>query len=348
MDDLGDVNVITEKPMGLFLHQKGLCRLILRNEALARETRSVSGTDGSLFTGGELHGGSPSYDFIHALIEESWRSGRMQSAIIVRNGNLLKYEVHTLKGGDTLAGGALSVMNVTLRKATAEKQDMDGLYMNMMHVFTGMYYYRQKEKKVEVLLTTLPGMKSGDVLSVEQILRIKGSVHPEDRKRFLAFMNEEHILAAFDDSPYGAAGEIFRFKDRNGRYVWKEVVAVEAGNNGERDILVGAKPMVVTPRSEEERYHLLNQYAASFRMSRLDEGEFSRNTCFLDALCRMGTLKFFWKDRDRRFLGASSAFLSYYGFSDEKRFWEKRMKIWDGTWETAPTGKKKKKSFIAA
>lgn len=52
---------------------------------------------------------------------------------------------------------------------------MDGLYMNMMHVFTGMYYYRQKEKKVEVLLTTLPGMKSGDVLSVEQVLQVKAS-----------------------------------------------------------------------------------------------------------------------------------------------------------------------------
>ena len=219
MDDLGDVNVITEKPMGLFLHQTGLCRLILRNEALARETRSVSGTDGALFTGGELHGGSPSYDFIHALIEESWRSGRMQSAIIVRNGNLLKYEVHTLKGGDTLAGGALSVMNVTLRKATAEKQDMDGLYMNMMHVFTGMYYYRQKEKKVEVLLTTLPGMKSGDVLSVEQVLQVKSLVHPDDRKRFLAFLNEEHVLKAADRSPYSAAGEVFRFKDRNRRFL---------------------------------------------------------------------------------------------------------------------------------
>lgn len=318
MDDLGDVNVITEKPMGLFLHQKGLCRLILRNEALARETRSVSGTDGALFTGGELHGGSPSYDFIHALIEESWRSGRMQSAIIVRNGNLLKYEVHTLKGGDTLAGGALSVMNVTLRKATAEKQDMDGLYMNMMHVFTGMYYYRQKEKKVEVLLTTLPGMKSGDVLSVEQVLQVKSLVHPDDRKRFLAFLNEEHVLKAADRSPYSAAGEVFRFKDRNGRYEWKEIVAVKAEHNGAKDVLVGAKPMVVTPHSEEERKRLLAQYIASFRMSRLDEGEFSRNTCFLYALCRMGTLKFFWKDRDRRFLGASSAFLSYYGFSDEK------------------------------
>lgn len=123
---------------------------------------------------------------------------------------------------------------------------------------------------------------------------------------------------------------------------------VEAGNDGEKDFLIGAKPMTVAHHSDEERNRLLGQYIDSFQMSRQDEGAFSRNTCFLDALCRMGTLKFFWKDRDRSFLGASSAFLSYFGLADEKPFWEKRTKTWTGNWETAPIKRKKKKSSIAA
>lgn len=318
MDGLGEVNVITEKPMGLFLHSRGRCDLLLQNEALTRETAAVGGADGVLFNGGVLQDNEPSYDFIHSLIEESWRSGRMQSAITVKNGSLLKYEVHTLRGSDTLGGGSISVMNVSLRKELAEKQDMNSLYMNMMHIFTGMYYYRRKEKKAKVLLTRLPALKSGDILSVEQILGVKSCVHPDDRKRFLAFMSEEHVQKEIDASPYGAAGGVFRFKDRGGRYVWRELVVVEAGNDGEKDFLIGAKPMTVAHHSDEERNRLLGQYIDSFQMSRQDEGAFSRNTCFLDALCRMGTLKFFWKDRYRRFLGASSAFLSYFGLADEK------------------------------
>lgn len=78
---------------------------------------------------------------------------------------------------------------------------MNSLYMNMMHIFTGMYYYRRKEKKAKVLLTRLPALKSGDILSVEQILGVKSCVHPDDRKRFLAFMSEEHVQKEIDASP---------------------------------------------------------------------------------------------------------------------------------------------------
>lgn len=313
MDGIGLVNVITEKPTGLFIQKEDRCILLLRNEALKRETASVDQRDAIFFEGDLLPSSHPVYPWIHALIEGSRNSGKPQSAITVKNGSLLKYEIHTARGRKEFCGGTISVVNMSLQEKDSPLQKLDTLYRNMMRLFDGMYYYRDRNQTMEVLLTALPGLKSGSSVPLSRWLQIDTWIHPDDRERFRAFMNIESLKEKASASPYGAAGGIFRFKDRHGQYIWKEAVAMLMG----KDILIGTKLMILTPYSEEERNQLIARYISSCPADQQGEKEQSFCTCLLNTLRRKGNFKFFWKDRHRRFLGASTAFLRYYGFPDE-------------------------------
>lgn len=259
MDGIGLVNVITEKPTGLFIQKEDRCILLLRNEALKRETASVDQRDAIFFEGDLLPSSHPVYPWIHALIEGSRNSGKPQSAITVKNGSLLKYEIHTARGRKEFCGGTISVVNMSLQEKDSPLQKLDALYRNMMRLFDGMYYYRDRNQTMEVLLTDLPGLKSGSSVPLSRWLQIDTWIHPDDRERFRAFMNIESLKEKASAPPYGAAGGIFRFKDRHGQYIWKEAVAMLMG----KDILIGTKLMILTPYSEEERNQLMARYISS-------------------------------------------------------------------------------------
>jgi EAL domain-containing protein (putative c-di-GMP-specific phosphodiesterase class I)/GGDEF domain-containing protein len=314
MNGIGLVNVITDKPIGLFIGTKDRCHVLFRNEALKRENQSVTQTDEIFFKNGLMDSANPVYPFIHELIEGSRKSGKSQSATTVEGENLLRYEVHTIRGSEALCGGTFSVVNMSLKEKDSPLQKVNTLYRNMMRLYDGMYYYRDRNQTVEVLLTALPGFKSGSFMRLQEWLKAASWIHPEDRKAFLAFMDINALKKKAGTSPYNAADGVFRFKNRDGQYVWKEALALLIGEN----ILFTTKLLMLSPYSEEEGNRLMARFISSSTRDYRSEEEKSFQVCLLNTLRRRGDFKFFWKDRNCRFLGASDAFLRYYGFPDEK------------------------------
>lgn len=124
----------------------------------------------------------------------------------------------------------------------------------------------------------------------------------EDRERYRAFIDHDTQQQRLKDSPKGLLADCFRVKNLDGSYTWKEVAILlvpESDGNLAlftiRDIPYGsnqqpADPVVLPSRTVSEAA-LWNQLM--------------RNTPFY----------YFWKDRKRRFLGASQSFLDVYGFA---------------------------------
>lgn len=232
---------------------------------------------------------------------------------------MLKCELQILAGNERFCGGALSVTNITAQEKNDSVRELDSLYRSMMRIFDALYYYRGREKKVQVLLTAIPSLKPGATLTEEQWLYLTRYVHPEDRKRFMKFLDTENIVKKAATSPHNVSASHFRMKDRSGQYQWKELVAMVIGNSEDRNILLGAKDTVLTLETPEEREKLLSQYMSSWHLDWRDEKEISEDVFFMDTLRREGDFKYFWKDKNRRFLGASNAFLRYYGFPNDTR-----------------------------
>lgn len=324
MDRIGLVNVLTDKPVGLFLNRKDRFVLLLKNDALKQVGDAVYGGGNIYFEGNEVLHSNPVYSWMQALIEGSRASGQEQSVVAMRNGFMLKNSIHTLAGSDTLSGGTVSVINMSVKNENGPIKTLDTLYRNMMRIFDALYYYQGDKNTVDVILSTIPGMKPGSVLPGAQWLQLSEShVHPDDRKQFMQFIQPENIQKVAADSIHRLSSAHFRIKDSRGQYRWKEVIAMVMGQAEENHILLGAKETVLTPLAPKERAEFLRLYASTLPGVRDKETKEEKEWNFVHALKKKSEFKFFWKDRNRRFLGASDAFLQYYGFSDETAILEK-------------------------
>lgn len=318
MDRIGLVNVLTDKPVGLFLNRKDRFVLLLKNDALKQVGDAVYGGGNIYFEGNEVLHSNPLYPWMQALIEGSRESGQEQSVVTMRNGFMLKNSIHTLAGSDTLSGGTVSIINMSVKNENGPIKTLDTLYRNMMRIFDALYYYQGDKNTVDVILSTIPGMKPGSVLPGAQWLQLSEShVHPDDRKQFIQFIQPENIQKVAADSIHRLSSAHFRIKDSRGQYRWKEVIAMVMGQAAENHILLGAKETALTPLAPKERAAFLRLYAATLPGVRDKETKEEKEWNFVHALNKKSEFKFFWKDRNRRFLGASDAFLRYYGFSDE-------------------------------
>lgn len=318
MDRIGLVNVLTDKPVGLFLNRKDRFVLLLKNDALKQVGDAVYGGGNIYFEGNEVLHSNPLYPWMQALIEGSRASGQEQSVVAMRNGFMLKNSIHTLAGSDTLSGGTVSIINMSVKNENGPIKTLDTLYRNMMRIFDALYYYQGDKNTVDVILSTIPGMKPGSVLTGAQWLQLSEShMHPDDRKQFMQFIRPENIQKVAADSIHRLSSAHFRIKDSRGQYRWKEVIAMVMGQAEENHILLGAKETALTPLAPKERAEFLRLYASSLPGVRDKETKEEKEWNFVHALQKKSEVKFFWKDRNRRFLGASDAFLRYYGFSDE-------------------------------
>ena len=318
MNRVGLVNVLTDKPVGLFLNRKDRFVLLLKNDALQQVGKDVYGGGNIYFEGNEVLHSHPIYPWIQALIEGSRASGQEQSVVAMRNGFMLKNTMHTLAGNGILCGGTVSIINMSVKDEHGPVQTLDMLYRNMMRIFDALYYYQGDKQTVDVILSSIPGMRPGSALTPAQWHHLADYVHPDDRKKFIQFTRPENIQKIAAASIHRLSASHFRIKDSHGRYRWKEVIAMVMGKAEENHILLGAKDTVLTPLPEAERAEFLHLYAASLLGTGKEETKEERDRNFARALRRKSEFKFFWKDRNRRFLGASDAFLHYYGFSDEK------------------------------
>lgn len=318
MDRIGLVNVLTDKPVGLFLNRKDRFVLLLKNDALKQVGDAVYGGGNIYFEGNEVLHSNPVYPWMQALIDGSRESGQEQSVVAMRNGFMLKNSIHTLAGSDTLSGGTVSVINMSVKNENGPIKTLDTLYRNMMRIFDALYYYQGDKNTVDVILSTIPGMRPGSVLPGAQWIQLSEShVHPDDRKQFMQFIQPENIQKVAADSIHRLSSAHFRIKDSRGQYRWKEVIAMVMGQAAENHILLGAKETALTPLAPKERAAFLRLYAATLPGVRDKETKEEKEWNFVHALNKKSEFKFFWKDRNRRFLGASDAFLRYYGFSDE-------------------------------
>ena len=318
MNRIGLVNVLTDKPVGLFLNRKDRFVLLLKNDALKQVGDAVYGGGNIYFKGNEVLHSNPLYPWMQALIEGSRESGQEQSVVAMRNGFMLKNSIHTLAGNDTLSGGTVSIINMSVKNENGPIKTLDTLYRNMMRIFDALYYYQGDKNTVDVILSSVPAMKPGSVLTGAQWLQLSEShVHPDDRKQFMQFIQPEHIQKVAADSVHRLSSAYFRIKDSRGQYRWKEVIAMVMGQAAENHILLGAKETALTPLAPKERAEFLRLYAATLPGVRDKETKEEKEWNFVHALNKKSEFKFFWKDRNRRFLGASDAFLRYYGFSDE-------------------------------
>lgn len=111
----------------------------------------------------------------------------------------------------------------------------------------------------------------------------------------------------------------FRFRTADGSYHWTVFLVLLLRDDGRQDLLLCCREDVW--ETARDRKSLLPILATSFGIHELEPARqpyfrLLRELC--QAMIHYSGIKFFWKDRARRFAGVSQSFLDYYGLKDEK------------------------------
>ena len=136
-------------------------------------------------------------------------------------------------------------------------------------------------------------------------------IHPDDRSRYLAYCDPKTVLARLMAQPHSRLFDCFRVRDRHGNYSWKEFTATLLPNSGKHAFLTTVQELNLRPHTLET---LLQETGEPSVLPISDElaALLWKNLQHSSQLC------YFWKDRQRRFVGASRAFLDYHGFASEQ------------------------------
>ena len=125
-------------------------------------------------------------------------------------------------------------------------------------------------------------------------------IYPEDRERFIETFDPALAAKRLEEHGQICFCEMFRCSVRHGQYAWKEYTLL---------------------RIDQDHYFLLirnlhelvKKFLSSLPAKGSADGPYSADQLWAN-LCRSELFRIFWKDRDRRFLGATKGFLDFYGF----------------------------------
>lgn len=137
-----------------------------------------------------------------------------------------------------------------------------------------------------------------------------------DQKRYDAFLRPETLKSRLEQAEYGMVQGVFRTRNASGRFVWMSHKILLVPNADGKQLLyvismTDVKGASMIQEGLGDSYDALTDAPTASRRSNSAE----QKAELWDDLMLHIPLPLFWKDSDRRFLGASRSFLDYYGFA---------------------------------
>ena len=172
----------------------------------------------------------------------------------------------------------------------------DGYYENM-YLSNSQVHVKDKDKTADEMLEAIANER----------------LHEEDRSLFLEFMNLKTVRDRVATENNGIKLGIFRIRNARGEFVWK-IVTIRVIQLFDREVLLSC----VSEASIEMVEHMDN-YIRDTGVEERKAAAFSPGAgkdAFENVL-RLVPAGVFWKDKERRFMGANQMFLDYYGLKSE-------------------------------
>jgi diguanylate cyclase (GGDEF)-like protein len=161
------------------------------------------------------------------------------------------------------------------------------------------------------------------------------TVFPADLKRYDAFIDPDTLRMRLETTKYGMIGEAFRTRDSNGRFVWMAHRILLVPNTGRKEIFYVVCNTVQESRGADSAPGGEGSRTAGTALEKRTEAD--EKARLWDELMQHMPMPVFWKDENRRYLGANRSFLNYFrlaseneifGKTDEEMAWHTNNETW--------------------
>ena len=315
----GLANLITETGAAIYSVCRGELRVLAANRAFVR----LIGSSGEpaldeVMVYAEKIPATARRSLI-ALMMRAKDSGRVESFTFLEHGRYYHCLMRFLAGLDKLEVFYAELRDITREHDLSQEQAArtDLIADEFLRLYDDIYLLDWDSNCMEVVQTAMPNLRQGEQL--RGILRswsqiVSNAVYPEDREHAVSYLQQISREQENDTFVHNEGG-FFRFRQTNGSYQWKTMVAIPFRRRGEQKSLLCLRDCLLA--QVQSRAQFLTGFAASFGLSLQEDGQqmFSGSALW-QSLVRFSPQAIFWKDRNHRYLGASDGFLAYFGLED--------------------------------
>ncbi len=301
----GLVNLATSRSRALFFYKNGNFKLIFSNGQYIKALEKAGVTGNDLLEQNMNNRNSVISQKFRELAEKAIKS--KGNEVMTFAVNDVFFHCYFKDVADSRSG---SMILASIDRTAFEKQElsreMDDVFRNLGSMYDSIYVIDLEKDTRTVISTNLLNEKVGDV--VKGLKDFYSSYHtrdvyPEDFARWRDFFDNEDTSRVFNTEGRGIFADALRIKHHDGNYSWIDFTVIRVpGSDGKR-FLVCVRPSVLEFRTD---------LAVSDNITADDT---ALELGLLRSLLKGSNIRFFWKDKKRRFLGASDEFLRYFGFS---------------------------------
>lgn len=259
---------------------------------------------------------------LQPCLDELIASGQEQVVTYIEEDHYLRLHLGLIGGPQGRYLCRAWIYNIADAREDKEAHRINYLLRNIIQLYKGLYYLNPQDDTFEFIKTVMPNWAKGQ--AQKGILRLLTDyttrfVHDDDRERFLAFLDFDNVRRQAGKSQTNSTGSVFRIKQADGSYRWTVYLAMLLRNGGQQGVLLCRRDDIwETARDCKSLLPILATSLGLHELESVRQPYFRILRELCQAMIRYSDIKFFWKDRKRRFAGVSQAFLDYYGLKDEK------------------------------
>ncbi len=225
-------------------------------------------------------------------------------------GHYIKFESRNIASLDEHLMFVVNISNLTTEAERREENKLETTIKHIYTIYDEVYSVDIPKNKGETIVNDkssgvrldISGKSFKDAVDV-----VLNNTYIEDRERLKEFMNPTTLVDRISGGNSGYITEPFRFYDEHRELYWKAVFVILISRP------LDGKVLIITRRltnSEEDRILKSFNISSSKEKVIIPEDIYKSTLLYSD-------IKFFWKDKDRRFLGCSQSFLDIYGLKSQ-------------------------------
>lgn len=256
------------------------------------------------------------------LIRSAVKSNAIETAYLFYHGHYLRIRMKKL--ADSVSG---SMLLTECTDATREERGnivrFDPMLRSLLQSYEEIYLVDAEKQEIRVLQSSVDGENPGDVFLGKRILElIWKRIYFKDQDRFrensgYLFINNEMNRRKKDS--YHA---LYRMVQKDGSIEWMEFTWVRVPGETKGTCLFCIKAAAIADSENPRDFVRLlwqDDWGSLSENDRKIDDRLEEEHLLFTALMEQSRIHFFWKDQDRKFLGASRSFLNFYGFDSEKQ-----------------------------
>ena len=318
-----------DRPLQIVEFDGSSFKTLFMNEAYKQQI-SFSGEDISLIDRVVYNPLSPEFEKFLQFAEALVKSKGQETFYYTVRGNYYQLRGTYLSENAGKYLFKAAVFNISIDQNTSERDRLDQRLRELNHLYEAVLLVNPKENIVFPLLGAynysegLP-QSTNNLVTVSKVFA-EVYIFPKERKSFLEFTHFAGIKQSDLKANKGFVKRLFRTKQRDGSYKWREYSILLISGSGGTEFL-----FTINSVSDEVSKALDNvaYQSAQVNNERVNEEAFDRARLW-ETLVQHSSQKLFWKDKNRRFKGVSQSFLDFYeikslddiiGKNDEEMHW---------------------------